>query len=103
MDLRETTQQCLTFDNRSSTPPHIKKYRRSTYLEPGRRFQHYGMADDYENLHLSDKIYGITDKTAASRNGAADLINHKMPSELEKTNCIICYFVQKFLVIVETE
>lgn len=74
------------FEERPTTPPEVRKYRRSTNLEPGRRFQHHGMVDDYRQMNLDDKIYGITDST--SKHGAADLINHSRDTELQRVNNI---------------
>lgn len=78
----ELTRQCLNFDDRSSTPPHVRKFRRSAHLEPGKRYQHPGVVDDYPKLHLEDKIFGITDQ--ASRDGASDLINLGKPTEFDR-------------------
>lgn len=35
-------RECLTFEERPDTPPHLRKFRRSTNLEPGKRFIHPG-------------------------------------------------------------
>lgn len=78
------TKGCLTFDERPSTPPEVRKYRRSNNLEPGKRFEHYGMADDYKVMDLGSKIYGKTDKEIPT--SAHDLISHKKPSELQRMN-----------------
>eukprot|EP01038_Epipyxis_sp_PR26KG_P016202 gene16202-22038_t len=83
--MNETTKSCLRFDERPTTPPEIRKYRRSTNLEPGKRFQHHGLADDYSQLQLDDKIYGITERQQ-SKITAADLINLPKQSDLEKIN-----------------
>lgn len=82
----ELTRQCLIFDERPSTPPDVKKYRRSNYLEPGKRFQHHGVADDYPNLQLEHKIFGITDRPG--RETASDLIHHEVPTDLQRINQI---------------
>lgn len=80
------TRDCLVFDNRPSTPPEIRKYRRSTNLEPGKRFQHHGLRDDYEKMNLNDKIYGKTDR--GSHIGVGDTISYARPSELQRLNDI---------------
>jgi excinuclease UvrABC nuclease subunit len=49
---RETVKSCMVFEERASTPPEIRKYRRSTNLEPGNRFKHHGVVDDYEAMDL---------------------------------------------------
>ena len=82
----ETTKACLKFEERAETPPHIRKYRRSAYLEPGKRFQHHGVANDYPEMHLDEKIYGVTE--AMSRDSAADLIHQPTPTELQRMNRI---------------
>jgi hypothetical protein len=82
--MHETTRSCLKFDERPGTPPEIRKYRRSTNLEPGRRFQHYGVADDFDKMQLNDKIFGITDKH--NKIQASDLISSSRPTELQKLN-----------------
>lgn len=84
---RDSAKSCLTQQERASTPPEIRKYRRSTNLEPGRRYQHYGLADDYEKLNLGDKIYGVTENNRY-KIGASDLINLPKPSELQRINNI---------------
>jgi len=80
------TKGCLTFDERPQTPPEVRKYRRSTNLEPGKRFQHYGLADDYNAMDLKDKIYGKTDKEVPT--SAHDLLSHPKPSELDRMTMI---------------
>lgn len=82
----ELTRQCLSFDERSSTPPHLRKYRRSAYLEPGQRFQHPGIKDDLPKLHLDDKIFGVTNQL--SRESAAGLIHQPKQTELQRMNLI---------------
>lgn len=82
----ELTRQCLIFDDRASTPPHVRKFRRSTYLEPGKRYQHHGVADDYPQLNLGGKIFGVTE--SHFRDGAADLIRPPPMSELARMNMI---------------
>lgn len=85
--LKETAKSCMVFEERASTPPEIRKYRRSTNLEPGRRFKHHGVVDDYDSMNLDEKVYGITENNR-SRIGASDLINHPKPTELERINTI---------------
>lgn len=82
--MAESVKGCLVFDNRPSTPPEIRKYRRSTNLEPGHRFQHHGLADDYNTMQLTDKIYGRTERS--DRTGAAELINLPKQSEMQRIN-----------------
>jgi hypothetical protein len=77
----------MMYEERASTPPEIRKYRRSTNLEPGMRFKHHGVVDDYQSMNLDEKIYGITED-GRSRIGASDLINHRKPTELERINQI---------------
>lgn len=85
--MRDTAKGCMVYEERASTPPEIRKYRRSTNLEPGMRFKHPGVVDDYESMNLDEKIYGMTENNR-SRIGAADLISHKKPTELERINMI---------------
>ena len=81
-----TAKDCLAFPERPSTPEEIKKYRRSAYLEPGKRFQHHGIVDDLRSMGLDNKNYGASsDKSAVT---AQDLINHRKLSELERMNQI---------------
>jgi hypothetical protein len=84
MSRSETVKGCLVFDSRPSTPPDIRKYRRSTNLEPGRRFQHHGLVDDYGTMQLDEKVYGITERS--DRTGAAELINQPKLSEMQRIN-----------------
>lgn len=80
----EATRQCLTFEDRSSTPPHVRKFRRSTYLEPGRRHQHHGVVDDLPGMDLDNKIFGMVDEP--TRDSASDLIHHPTLTELQRLN-----------------
>ena len=43
-----TSKECLTFTARPGTPEEIRKFRRSANLEPGKRFVHPGVADDFQ-------------------------------------------------------
>jgi hypothetical protein len=79
-----TARDCLAGEERPSTPPSLRKYRRSTQLEPGRRFVHYGLADDLQTMDLPSKVFGGF--TERGTNTAADLINHQRPTELERIN-----------------
>ena len=51
-------------------------------MAPGQRFQHYGIADDLKTMNLGERIYG--GNSAASNVNAAELINHRLPTELER-------------------
>jgi hypothetical protein len=82
----QLTKQCLQFDERPPTPDHVKKFRRSTYLEPGRRFMHHGVVDDVESLNLGNKIFGVADNKF--RDGAADLIRPSPLSEMARLNIV---------------
>jgi hypothetical protein len=77
-----STKECLIFEEIPSSPANVRKFRRSAYLEPGKRYQHPGLTDDYPKLHLEDKIFGITDKS--SRDGAADLLHQPKMTELQR-------------------
>ena len=50
------------------------------------RFQHPGLADDYEQMKLSEKVFGYVDKSVKTT--AFDLLSHPKPSELERINKI---------------
>ena len=79
-----STKDCLKIEARPSTPEEIRKYRRSTNLEPGKRFVHHGLSDDLRTMKLEDKVYGaMSDR---GKNNAADLINHHQPTELQRIN-----------------
>lgn len=76
----------MAFESRPGTPPEIRKYRRSTNLEPGKRFVHYGAADDLEGMRFEEKSFGISsDKGSCT---AADLLNHSKNSELQRINMV---------------
>lgn len=79
-----TARDCLSLEARPTTPPEIRKYRRSTNLEPGKRFTHHGIADDLNALNLSEKKFGMNTQVGAI--SAADLISHSKPSELDRIN-----------------
>lgn len=76
---------CLVFPtDRPGTPPEQRKYRRSTALQPGMRYQHYGVVDDLAKMNLGERVYGgSTDKGVET---AGELVNHKLPTELERIN-----------------
>ena len=75
---------CMTFQARPGTPPEISKYRKSSQLRPGQRFQHPGIKDDLATMGQDAKIYGqLFDKWNGT---AAELINHKKLSELQRMN-----------------
>jgi len=79
-----SVMDCLTFPPRPTTPPEIAKYRRSTALAPGQRYQHYGVSDDFRSMNLSERTFGA----AASQGDvhAAELINHHALTELQRIN-----------------
>lgn len=85
-DMGGTARDCLaqSSDQRASTPPEIRRYRRSTNLEPGKRFVHYGVAEDVEKMRLGDKIHGMFSESSAVT--ASDLLTHHKPGELERIN-----------------
>ena len=85
--MRETAKGCMVYEERATTPPEIRKFRRSTNLEPGTRFKHHGVVDDYQNMSLDEKVYGMTENNR-SRIGASDLINLRKPTEMEKINTL---------------
>ncbi|GMH38274.1 hypothetical protein BSKO_06158 [Bryopsis sp. KO-2023] len=45
-NFNETTQACMTWEDRPSTPVDIQKYRQSTVHEPGQTVRHWGVAAD---------------------------------------------------------
>ena len=79
-----TVKGCLTFGERAVTPPEVRKYRRSANLEPGKRFTHYGMADDLKKMNLGELTFG--EASEPSRVTASDLLTHHKMSSLEKIN-----------------
>jgi hypothetical protein len=81
------TRQCLNFEERPETPPHVRKYRKSAYLEPGKRYQHHGVAGDYPQMSLDEKVYGRSE-SINSRETASDLIHQPTLTELQRMNKI---------------
>ena len=79
-------KECLTFKERASTPPEIRKYRRSANLAPGKKFQHFGTADDIKSLDLDAKIFG--DASEPARTTAADLLSHQKLSDFDKLSLL---------------
>jgi len=77
-----TAKECLTFTERPTTPPEVKKYRKSSYLEPGARFKHYGIVDDLKKMNLDEKTFG--EFSDPGEGTAQDLINHKKLTLLQK-------------------
>jgi len=62
----ESAKHCLSFGDRPSTPPHIRKYRKSCF-GPGQRRIHYGTYDDAktfekerEKLSKSQSTFGVS-------------------------------------------
>lgn len=51
-------------------------------MAPGQRFAHYGIADDLQRMNLGDRVYGGNSERATVN--AAELINHRLPTELER-------------------
>ena len=83
---KTTAKDCMFFTEKPATPPEVKKYRRSSALEPGQRFQHYGISDDLKTMNLDKNIYGVTsERTQAT---AAELLTYKKLTELEKINLV---------------
>ncbi len=66
----ESTKACLTFEERPPTPEHIRKFRRSALMEPGKSNSRF---DDVERLGLKDKSFGAASDT--SDINASTLIN----------------------------
>ncbi len=83
----DLTRQCLNFEQRPETPPHIRKYRKSAYQEPGKRFQHHGVSGDYPQMQLDEKIYGRSE-AIHTRETASDLSHQPTLSELQRMNKI---------------
>jgi hypothetical protein len=80
-----SSKSCMDFTNdRPGTPPEISKYRKSSQLQPGQRFQHPGLKDDLDKMNLTANIYGV--KSDKGNGSAAELINHKKLSELQRMN-----------------
>lgn len=79
-----TAKDCLDFGERPSTPPEIRKYRKSATLAPGVRYVHYGMAADYAAKNLGELTFG--EQSERGNNTAADLLNHHRVGELERIN-----------------
>jgi len=61
---RGTAKECMVFEERGSTPPEVRKFRRSANLEPGKRFQHPSTAKDVESLQLEGRVFGVTSKSS---------------------------------------
>lgn len=73
---------CLTFAARPGTPPEIKKYRRTSALTPGARYQHYGIADDLSKMNLGERVYGGS--SAKGAESAGELVNSQLPTEMQR-------------------
>jgi hypothetical protein len=80
-----TAKECLTFDFEApGTPDKVKKYRKSNNLEPGKRFQHWGVADDLKQMRLEYNTYGVFSDPGNVT--AAELINHKALTDMQRIN-----------------
>lgn len=53
-----TAKDCLVNVERSETPPKISKYRNN--VQPGRKYIHHGLFDDFSELNLDNKVFGVT-------------------------------------------
>lgn len=78
------SRDCLTFEERPETPPHVRKFRRTRNLEAGKRFVHPGITDDLEKLDLERKVFGV--RSDPDRFTAASLINGNPLSVVERLN-----------------
>lgn len=61
---RGSTLECMIFNERPLTPENIKKYRKSSNLEPGKRFQNPKTVIDNDILKLENRTFGVTSKTS---------------------------------------
>mmetsp|Transcript_1532 Transcript_1532/g.1535 ORF Transcript_1532/g.1535 Transcript_1532/m.1535 type:complete len:443 (+) Transcript_1532:37-1365(+) len=77
-NLRGSTSDCMIFTERPTTPENIKKYRKSTNLEPGKRYQNPKNVIDNEVLKLDTKTFGITSRQ--SDTNAAELLKQTPPN-----------------------
>lgn len=77
-NLRGSTSDCMIFNERPTTPEHIKKYRKSHNLEPGKRFQNPKNTLDNEILKLDGRTFGITSRQ--SDTNAAELLKQTPPN-----------------------
>lgn len=58
----DTAKGCLTQNVvRSQTPPHVRKWRKSMFSEPGQRVLHPGQIEDLKKL-AGSRIYGVSSK-----------------------------------------
>ena len=61
----DTTRGCLTLTSAPQTPPHVRKWRRSQFSEPGQRCLHPGSIEDAQRLdQMKGRIYGVSSKDA---------------------------------------
>lgn len=56
--------ECLTFQPRPSTPPHVRRWRKSRFDEPGQRVMPPMIAEDAEKLRLGEMTYGVASDSA---------------------------------------
>ena len=76
-----TAKDCFQVEgNRPSTPPEIRKFRQTT--EPGQKYLHYGIADDFKTMGLDNKVFGTN--AAGQNTRASDLIQSKTPSQYKQ-------------------
>mmetsp|Transcript_20789 Transcript_20789/g.33386 ORF Transcript_20789/g.33386 Transcript_20789/m.33386 type:complete len:444 (-) Transcript_20789:316-1647(-) len=61
----ESTANCLRDEERPETPPHIRRFRKTNYSEPGSRVVHPGAQDDVKALN-DGRIFGVRDTAAES-------------------------------------
>ena len=56
----ESASSCVNPHEKSppATPPHIRKWRKSNFIEPGKRCIHPGMQDDFSDGINPNKIFG---------------------------------------------
>jgi len=54
----ETTENCMQLDERPTTPPEVRKWRKSNYAEPGKRVIHPGMIDDFAGRDFDHPKFG---------------------------------------------
>ena len=76
-----TAKGCFQIEgNRPSTPPEIRKFRQTS--EPGKKYIHHGIADDFKSMGLDNKVFGTN--AAGQNTRASDLIQSKTPSQYKQ-------------------
>ena len=69
---------------RLDTPEHLRKWRKNSALEPGKRVLHPALIDDFKEMNISNTLFGVTPNDSESNIHVEDVLNTNLNNEHEK-------------------